>query len=535
MILVVVAVAAGVAFYAGCGGGGDATTTTPVENPAKFWVSASEGLDTNSGSIERPFATVAKGVAAAVASGGTESVYVVAGIYHEDVVVGDAAGYYGIALYGGYGTYDAVTQTRPRDIVANLTVVDRISIDGSAGAPINGTEAIVDGFAVSQVSSLNASPVIKSNRITYDAPLCTSRAALLLSTTGAVVSIPSISENVIDNISCVGGIAEVVGLELSSAGTSQLKPQVRTNQITGGSGVTAATHTMGILGRAMDSSTIELALEGSTVSAGTAANYSAAVNIWADSATAGASLVALNNEVRGGTAVDGFGVDLGFDSISDVMTSFTMADIQRSKVFGGANCSFSAGISIAGATAQSSLTNNFVSAGQSTQILAFQEGIRLEAASADIINNTLVAETGDTAYMIDMVQQTAATKIENNILFVNPANAGGALVGIFEAMDSSPAVLKNNLFDDSLNLVYASDFGGLGDILTVADLVVAYPAYTANIEGASMLVDPTNLDLHISAGSAAVDMADATAAPTVDYDGIARPSGAAPDIGADEM
>lgn len=536
--LVVVAMAAGWFLHMGCGSS-DLTEVAPLpptaEDTTKYWVSASEGSDSNLGTIRSPFATIGKGVAEAIAGGGVDSVFVVAGTYHETVTVGDAVGYFGIQLLGGYGPYDVASASRPRDLVANVTQVDRIVIDGSAGAPINGAEALVEGFLIGSVASHDASPAIKDNVIRTDPAACSGRAALLLASSKSVVSAPVISDSVIDNVGCLGSISEAVGVELASSGSSQLKPQLRSVQVTGGSGVSAATHSMGILGKAVETSSIELGLESSAIATGTAVDYAAAVNLFADTASAAASIVALSNDLRVGTAAQGFALDLGFDSIADLNTSFTMADLQRNKIFGGTNCIFSAGVSIANATSFSSIVNNFISGGTSTQLLAFEEGIRLDIADADIRNNTVVAETGDTAYMIDLVSQTPATKIENNILFVSTSNPGGVLAGVLEALDVSPASVKNNLFDDSLGIVYSSSFGGFGDLLNVGDLVVSYPAFVDNLQGAALLVDPANLDLHISAGSAAIDAGNSGTPEAVDFDGQTRPMGVSIDIGADEL
>jgi hypothetical protein len=52
--------------------------------------------------------------------------------------------------------------------------------------------------------------------------------------------------------------------------------------------------------------------------------------------------------------------------------------------------------------------------------------------------------------------------------------------------------------------------------------------------GDPLFVNPGAADLHLRAGSPAIDAGDATGAPADDFDGDARPTGAAPDAGADE-
>ncbi len=54
------------------------------------------------------------------------------------------------------------------------------------------------------------------------------------------------------------------------------------------------------------------------------------------------------------------------------------------------------------------------------------------------------------------------------------------------------------------------------------------------VEADPQLVDPANLDLHLKAGSPAIDAGSATAAPEDDLDGVTRPQGPAHDIGAFE-
>ncbi len=261
---------------------------------------------------------------------------------------------------------------------------------------------------------------------------------------------------------------------------------------------------------------------------GQALAYAEAVNIWADTLDATAMLSAERNDIRAGTAPIGYAVGLGFNAVEDVYANFTSADIQRNRLFGGNESEWSAALSIANASGLSSVINNFISGGNSSAAFSFMEGIILDDANADILSNTIVALASDTAMLVDLLTSTATTRIEDNILF----GEGALVVGVVEAPDSSPVSVKSNLNDPSLDVFFVSD--AWGDIATSADLEIAYPAYAPNYDGAAMLANPANLDLHIGATSAALGAAGASF-PAVDFDGDARPLGAAADIGADEF
>jgi hypothetical protein len=95
--------------------------------------------------------------------------------------------------------------------------------------------------------------------------------------------------------------------------------------------------------------------------------------------------------------------------------------------------------------------------------------------------------------------------------------------------------------DDNIIVATGTDAYFAGDKTSIAgsnNLLFgagAAPSFlTASVSGDPLLTAPTTFDFHLKMGSPAIDMGIATSAST-DYDGNARPQGAAFDIGAYEF
>ena len=100
------------------------------------------------------------------------------------------------------------------------------------------------------------------------------------------------------------------------------------------------------------------------------------------------------------------------------------------------------------------------------------------------------------------------------LLIRNNAVAGNLSFEItFEGVDPSGATLDHNLVGED---------HGYPDEICGTDCQVGDPLW----------VDPAAGDFHLGAGSPAIDHGSATLAPATDFDGTARPQGAAHDIGA---
>lgn len=503
-----------------------------VSGAVTFFASL-DGDDTNAGTVDAPFRTITKAVDAAITTGSVTDIKVVSGNYDETVVIGDAGGYYGVRIFGGYGAFDPSTQTRPRDIVANGTYISGIIVDGSFGAATNSIEAVIDGVSTSRITITNASPTISNSTITSNSLYCASGAALTIRSTSGGAMVPILSDDHIENIDCrYGGIDYIyMAVELIANNSSTLHPSFVRSNIVSGTGITPADITLGIRGYAANSSTLLLDLTSSDVSSGEAGFISEALNMYADG-TSNASLVASGNLIRAGSGLTAscLAVDLGYNPVAGEYAAFGNAELVRNTISGGTNCDTSGGISVANSLVSGTIKDNFIIGGLNA---VYAHGIALDVADAYIGNNTIYASVTMDAMLIDLVSLNSATSIENNIF----AGGVGLFTAVSEAFDSTPLSVAGNLFDPSINIIYSSNnaLASYGPLLTTADLEFAYPSFTSNIVGTALLADPQNMDLHLSAGSAAIDAGVLSSFSASDRDADPRPLGTAYDIGADEM
>lgn len=178
------------------------------------------------------------------------------------------------------------------------------------------------------------------------------------------------------------------------------------------------------------------------------------------------------------------------------------------------------------------------------------EHIFISKGSQIRINNNIMygslysGQAGILLYTTDQVE------IANNTLDGDPTvSLAGIAIGNQGFATSTHVTIKNNLLThwskgiqnrDSQNTFnevgYNLFFQNTKDIEDLATNVnFQIPASRiGDVSGDPKYVNLTLRDYHIQPGSAAIDKATSAAAPTVDFDGQARPSGKGFDIGADE-
>lgn len=168
-------------------------------------------------------------------------------------------------------------------------------------------------------------------------------------------------------------------------------------------------------------------------------------------------------------------------------------------------------------------------------------GASIAAAKFEIINNFFLKNGDALAGTVGGVRLSALTapgsRFEHNTV---SRNLGGADVTTGVACRDAlvPVALAGNL-------VYGNLVSGAGRQVT-ADASCAWTysnigpeplvgGSPTNLNMAPAFADPDNNDFHLLADSAGKDAADPASTVSVDFEGDPRPTGAGPDIGADEI
>jgi hypothetical protein len=181
---------------------------------------------------------------------------------------------------------------------------------------------------------------------------------------------------------------------------------------------------------------------------------------------------------------------------------------------------------------------------QSTRLAGEGGGMGVYGGSATLTNATFshnsaadgTSQPGVGGGMI--VQYSRATLLTNVTFSGNSASLGGAIEHKASGPSNSNLTLQNSiLWGNGDNVIHA---GGLDEALTTVSYsdVEGGWAGTGNIDGDPLFVDATNSDLHLQAGSPAIDAGDQTLLPagvTTDLDGNPRVAGGNVDMGAYEF
>ncbi len=137
------------------------------------------------------------------------------------------------------------------------------------------------------------------------------------------------------------------------------------------------------------------------------------------------------------------------------------------------------------------------------------------------VYNNLAYNNNDAAYF--MPNYEGATAIKQNIYFINNTaynNGYGININVGNVTN---VVIRNNIF-------YQNRYGAVNVISSAAPNVVQ----DHNLTTDPKFVNAAGNDFHLQSGSSAINAGSSTSAPSVDYDGVARPQGGAYDIGAYE-
>jgi uncharacterized repeat protein (TIGR01451 family) len=156
-----------------------------------------------------------------------------------------------------------------------------------------------------------------------------------------------------------------------------------------------------------------------------------------------------------------------------------------------------------------------------------------------VIQNNIFSGNSATDFGGGIHTQSGSPIIEFNVFYENTSVLGG---GIHIGESSNPIVRSNIVVNNTASEHGGGIYGYSGTItLDYNDVwnntggnYYGVDTGLHDISADPLLVDPTNGDFHLSPGSPCIDAGDPVNYPPTDFEGEARPHGAAPDIGADE-
>jgi len=175
--------------------------------------------------------------------------------------------------------------------------------------------------------------------------------------------------------------------------------------------------------------------------------------------------------------------------------------------------------------------NNLVHDGGTGGIALATEGVG-DLRNVDVYNNVVYGNTGQGLTLLDYEGEISNLRYFNNTIFQNGGN------GIFFTHPQATGCeIFNNIFSQNGGQIVVSYGGKTGNVAVANNLIDGYSSYNGDnsVTGDPLFVDPDQQEFHIQAGSPAIDAAQASSAPELDYDDFLRPNNGLYDIGAYEF
>jgi hypothetical protein len=278
-----------------------------------------------------------------------------------------------------------------------------------------------------------------------------------------------------------------------------------------------------------------------------------------------------NVEVRG-VATDGWGVTNGSTNV--ILRDLSIFDQQNGGYFGGAHDTQIIGGEIGRIDPGDGI--HFNNAGGNTNTNITIDGLYMHdlTRNVDPSAHTDCVQTGDVTGLV--IRNSRFVNCATQGIFLNPYNGGATKDIAIDNVWFGPAQLGyNSLYvggatnvtvrnSSFMQSMYVSS--SAVNVRMISNIFAAMDAYTCQYNASNSTVYDYNmsqnactgathhtvnaglasqfvnanaspssaLDLHLTAGAAAIDKASPTGSTTTDYDGHPRPVGAAPDAGADE-